>query len=196
MVTLSTVGYGDVVPVTPLGKVVASLTALFGIAMLALPVGILATSFAQVIQRRDFVVTWSMVARVPLFNELPAADIAEIIRYLNSLSAEAGEIIVRKGDDAHSMYFIASGEVTIEVPGEPVRLGEGHFFGEIALLKRSKRSATVRAVSKTKLLVLDATDLRSLMERKPHVGEVIERVARERMNPSASGGRATLLRSN
>ncbi len=182
MVTLSTVGYGDVVPITPFGKLVASLTAVFGIAMLALPVGILATSFAQVIQRRDFVVTWSMVARVPLFNELPAADIADIMRYLNSLSAEAGEVIVRKGDAAHSMYFIALGEVSVDVPGQPVRLGEGHFFGEIALLKRTKRSATIRAVSRTKLLVLDGSDLQSLMERKPHVGEVIERVARERMH--------------
>lgn len=181
MITLATVGYGDVVPITPLGKAIASLTALFGIAMLALPVGILATSFAQVIQRREFVVTWSMVARVPLFNELPAIDIVEIMRYLHSLSAEPGEIIARKGDIARSMYFIAIGQVEINLPGQDVRLGEGHFFGEIALLKHTARSATVRAVSKTKLLVLDAADLRSLMERKPHIGEVIERVACERM---------------
>ena len=187
MITLSTVGYGDVVPITTMGKMVASLTAVFGIAMLALPVGILATSFAQVIQRRDFVVTWSMVARVPLFNELPAADIADIMRYLNSLSAEAGEVIVRKGDAAHSMYFIATGEVAVEVPGQPVRLGEGHFFGEIALLKRSKRSATVRAVSKTKLLVLDAADMQGLIERKPHIGEVIERVALQRISSEGIG---------
>ena len=187
MITLSTVGYGDVVPITTMGKMVASLTAVFGIAMLALPVGILATSFAQVIQRRDFVVTWSMVARVPLFNELPAADIADIMRYLNSLSAEAGEVIVRKGDAAHSMYFIATGEVAVEVPGQPVRLGEGHFFGEIALLKRSKRSATVRAVSKTKLLVLDAADMQGLIERKRHIGEVIERVALQRISSERIG---------
>jgi voltage-gated potassium channel len=193
MITLATVGYGDVVPVTPLGKFIASLTAVFGIAMLALPVGILATAFAQVIQRRDFVVTWSMVARVPLFNELPAGDIAEIMRYLNSLSAEPGEIIVRKGDVAHSMYFIATGEVSVDVPGQAVRLGEGHFFGEIALLRQSKRSATVRAVSKTKLLLLDAADLRGLMERKPHVAEVIERVARERMEPERLGKTSDLV---
>jgi voltage-gated potassium channel len=187
MITLATVGYGDVVPITPLGKVIASMTALSGIAMLALPVGILATSFAQVIQRRDFVVTWSMVVRVPLFNELPASEIVEITRYLNSLSAEPGEIIARKGDVAHSMYFIAAGEVAIDLPDQEVRLGEGHFFGEIALLKQSRRSATVRALSRTKLLVLDAADLRSLMERKPHVGQVIERVARERVEPERFG---------
>jgi voltage-gated potassium channel len=44
IITLTTVGYGDVVPITPLGKVVAGVTAIMGIAMLALPVGIIATS--------------------------------------------------------------------------------------------------------------------------------------------------------
>jgi voltage-gated potassium channel len=186
MITLTTVGYGDAVPVTAAGKAVAVVTALLGIVMLALPIGILASSFAQVIQRRDFVVTWSMVARVPLFNTLPAAEIVEIMRYLNSMSVEPGEMIVHKGDVAHSMYFIASGEVTVEIPGQPVALGEGAFFGEIALLKQAKRSATVRAVTRTKLLVLDGADLRNLMERKPEIGEAIKRVAHDR----AEQGRA------
>ncbi len=180
MITLTTVGYGDVVPITPLGKLIAAITALLGLVMLALPVGILATSFAQVIQRRDFVVTWSMLARVPLFNQLSAVEIMEIMRYLDSLSAEAGEVIVRKGDDAHSMYIIATGRVAVDIPGQDVTLTEGEFFGEIALLRQSKRSATVRAVTRTKLLVLDGSDLRSLMERKPEIGAAIERIARQR----------------
>jgi voltage-gated potassium channel len=187
MITLATVGYGDVVPVTPIGKVVASLTAIFGIAVLALPVGILATAFANVIQRRDFVVTWSMVARVPIFDDLPASEIAEIMRFLSSLSADPGEVIVRKGDLAHSMYFVALGEVIVELPGRSVRLGEGDFFGEIALLRQSTRSATVRAATRAKLLVLDAADLRSLMDRRPKMAEAIERVARERMEPDRVG---------
>jgi voltage-gated potassium channel len=180
IITVATVGYGDVVPVTVAGKVIASITALLGLFTLALPIGILASSFAQMIQRRDFVVTWSMVARVPLFNTLSAAEILEIMRHLNSMSVEAGEVIVRKGDLAESMYFIASGAVIVEVPGQPVRLGEGHFFGEMALLKRTKRSATVRAATKTKLLVLDSADLRNLMEQKPEIGDAIEDIARQR----------------
>ena len=67
VVTLTTVGYGDVVPITALGKVIAGVIAIMGLGMLALPVGIIATSFAEVIHRRDFVVTWGMVSRVPLF---------------------------------------------------------------------------------------------------------------------------------
>jgi voltage-gated potassium channel len=180
VITLATVGYGDVVPVTVAGKVIASVTALLGLFMLALPIGILASSFAQVIQRRDFVVTWSMVARVPLFNALSAAEILEVMRHLNSMSVEAGEVIVRKDDLAESMYFIASGAVTVEIPNQPVRLGEGHFFGEMALLRRTKRSATVRAATKTKLLVLDSADLRNLMEQRPEIGDAIEDIVRQR----------------
>ena len=64
IVTLGTLGYGDVVPVTVLGRVVAGLTIFLGLIMIALPVGIVATAFAEQIHRRDFVVTLGMVARV------------------------------------------------------------------------------------------------------------------------------------
>ena len=69
IVTLGTIGYGDVVPVTPLGRIIAAATIFAGLIMVALPVGIVATAFANEIHRRDFVVTWGMVARVPLFSE-------------------------------------------------------------------------------------------------------------------------------
>lgn len=180
MITLTTVGYGDAVPVTPLGKLVATVSALAGIVMLALPIGILATSFAQVIQRREFVVTWGMVARVPLFDRLNASEILDIMQYLSSVSAEPGEMIVRKGDPATSMFFIASGRVAVELPGREVSLGERQFFGESAMLKDGARSATVRAIQHTKLLVLDASDLRGLMERRPDIADAIAAVARDR----------------
>ena len=59
--TLTTVGYGDVVPVTPAGKVLGGVMMFFGLGMFALPIGIIATAFAQEVHRRDFVVRWGMV---------------------------------------------------------------------------------------------------------------------------------------
>ncbi len=148
VITLATVGYGDVVPITPLGKILASATALLGLVMIALPVGIVATSFSEVIHRRQFVVTWGMIARVPLFADLTAEEVAAIMRLLRSQTVEGGMIVVRRGEVGHSMYFIASGQVEIELPGgERHVLGEGQFFGEIAVLKNAKRNATVRATS-------------------------------------------------
>jgi voltage-gated potassium channel len=181
IVTLGTIGYGDVVPVTALGRVVAAVTIFVGLIMVALPIGIVATAFADEIHRRDFVVTWGMVARVPLFAELQATDIADIIRLLHAQQVEAGDVIARRGEPAHSMYFIASGEVEIELKHERVRLGAGHFFGEVAALRRTHRSATVTAVTRTSLLVLDAHDLHVLMDREPRIAKHIREVVRTRL---------------
>ncbi len=193
IVTLTTTGYGDVVPITPLGRVVGGLTVLMGILMLALPVGIIATSFANVIHRRDFVVTWGMVARVPIFAGLTASEIADVAGLLSAQSVEPGGIIVRKGSTASAMYFIAAGEVEIDLPAEKVRLGVGHFFGEIAVLKRARRSATVTAVTRANLLVLDAGDLHALMERDSRFAERVREVARKRVGEDVVTPRGDII---
>jgi voltage-gated potassium channel len=181
IVTLSTIGYGDVVPVTGPGRAVAAVTIIAGLIMIALPVGIVATAFSEAIHRRDFIVTWSMVARVPLFSRLTAGDIAHIMQLLRAQQVEAGSIIARRGEPAHSMYFIAEGEVEIELgphrKNRNVRLGPGHFFGERAILKKTDRSSTVMAASRVKLLVLEASDFTSLIAREPAIAEHINQVA-------------------
>ena len=53
VVTLTTVGYGDVVPITPFGRLIAGFIAVIGIAIAALPAGILASGFASEIRRRE-----------------------------------------------------------------------------------------------------------------------------------------------
>lgn len=181
VVTLGTVGYGDVVPVTGMGKLIAAITTVMAIVMIALPVGIIATAFANEIHRRDFVITWGMVARVPLFAELDAAEIADIMRLLRAQTVEPGGVVVRRGEPAQSMYFVAAGEVEIDLAPERVRLGVGHFFGEIAVLRRARRSATVTAVSRANLLILDAHDLHLMMEQSPRFAERIKEVARTRV---------------
>jgi len=183
IVTIGTIGYGDVVPVTAVGKAIATVTIFAGLVLMALPVGIIATAFAEQIQRRDFIVTWGMISRVPLFAELDAAEISDVMELLRAQVAEPGEIIVREGDPAHSMYFIASGEVEIAFKGKktPLRIGIGQFFGEVAVLRRSRRSATVTAISRTNLLVLDGQDLRALMHRDPRVAERIHEVVEKRV---------------
>jgi voltage-gated potassium channel len=180
VVTLATVGYGDVVPITPTGKLIASVTGLMGLISFAIPVGIVATAFAEAIQRREFVVTWSMVARVPIFAEMAAAEIAEVMRFLRSQTVQKNELVVRQGEMAHSMYFIASGEVQIELPDGIVPLGEGDFFGELAILQGTHRSATVRALSTVRLLVLDAADFRSILLHYPALARRVEHARAKR----------------
>lgn len=187
-ITLTTVGYGDVVPTTPFGKLISSLTAVAGILMLALPVGILASAFAREIQKRDFVVTWSMLARVPLFARLDASELDEIMHRLEARYCDADDVIVRRGEDADGMFFIASGQVEIELPQGHVVLGPGDFFGEMAVLSRTDRTATAKALTRCKLLVLDAYDLHMLMDHSPAMAEHIHAVAEARAQPPAAGG--------
>ena len=181
IVTLGTVGYGDVVPVTALGKVISVFTIISGFAMIALPVAIISTAFAEEVKRRDFVVTWGMLARVPLFSHLAAAEIADIMRLLRARTLEQGEILVRRGDAASSMYFITAGEVEIALPSQHVRLADGTFFGEIALLHKTKRTGTVTATRKTRLLVLDAQDFHALIARMPTLAAHVHRTAKARL---------------
>jgi voltage-gated potassium channel len=181
IVTVGTIGYGDVVPITALGKLIATGTIFLGLIMMALPVGIIATAFADQIHRRDFIVTWGMIARVPLFAELDAAAISDIMEPLRAQMAEAGETIVRAGDPAHSMYFIAAGEVEVALKKERLRLGVGHFFGEVAVLRRARRSATATALTRTNLLVLSAQDLHALMQRDPRIAARIKDVVEKRV---------------
>ena len=188
IVTVGTIGYGDVVPVTTVGKLIATGTIFLGLIMMALPVGIIAKAFADQVHRRDFIVTWSMIARVPLFAELDAAEISDIMELLRAQAVEAGETIVRAGDAAHSMYFIASGEVEVALKNERLRLGVGQFFGEVAVLRRARRSATATALTRTNLLVLSAQDLHALMQRDPRIAArikdvVAKRVGRELVSP-------------
>jgi voltage-gated potassium channel len=193
VVTLGTVGYGDVVPVTQWGRIIAAVTIFASFIMVALPVGIVATAFASEIHRRDFVVTWGMVARVPLFSELNAAEIADIMRLLRAQQMEAGDVLARRGEPAHSMYFIAAGEVEIDLKHKRVRLDAGHFFGEIAVLRRTRRSATITAVTRTSLLVLDAHDLHALMDREPLIADHIRDVARSRLGSEVLASKGDLI---
>ena len=192
IVTLGTVGYGDVVPATALGKLVSVFAIIGGLTMIALPVAIISTAFADEVRRRDFVVTWGMLARVPLFSHLGASEIADIMRLLRAQTIESGEILVRRGDAASSMYFITAGEVEIELPNQRVRLSDGTFFGEIALLRRTKRSGTVTATRKTKLLALDAQDFHALIERMPDLAAHVHKTAKERLADTAQAQKGDL----
>jgi len=86
------------------------------------------------------------------------------------------------------MYFVADGEVEIDLRHKAVRLGGGSFFGEAAVLKKTRRSATATAVSRTNLLILDSDDLHALMEREPRIAEHVHEVARSRQTGSLKIG--------
>lgn len=177
---LAKIGGGETEPVTTLGRLVAAITVMMGIFCFALPVAIIGRGFYEEIRRRDFVVTFAMVARVPLFTRLDAPAIADLVSILRARTVSTGTVIIRKGDPGDAMFFVASGKVEVATGSEVVRLAEGSFFGEMALLTREPRSATVTALASTDLLVLDVDDFLKLLDRLPTFKEQVEEIARER----------------
>jgi voltage-gated potassium channel len=181
MATLTTVGYGDVVPITPFGKLLGGVVMLLGVGMIALPVAIIATGFSQESSRHQFVVTWSMVARVPLFEPMDESEIAEITKLLYTRTYLPGVPIVRTGDAGDAMFLIASGEAAVEISrGREVVLKEGDFFGEMALLERRRHKHDVVAKTRCRVYVLDSQSLSRLARSHPEIVRRIRDVAATR----------------
>ena len=122
-----------------------------------------------------------MVAGVPLFAHLTAVQIAAIAALLRPRMAIPGEVVVRKGELGDAMYFISTGRVQVQLGPESVQLKSGDFFGEIALIQASKRTADVTATSSCQLLVLDSADFYDLLDENPEISEVIHRAAEQRL---------------
>jgi voltage-gated potassium channel len=178
--TLTTTGYGDVVPITPLGRLVAAVVMICGLGVFGLWTGILATGFAAETRRDNFLKTWESVTKVPFFAALGPAAIADVTHMLRTMDLPARTMIIRKGQSGDCMYFIATGEVEVDLPGKKIRLGEGAFFGEMALLGNNLRSADITTTTLSKLLVLDLVDFRMLMARHPDLAETIDAEAKRR----------------
>jgi voltage-gated potassium channel len=179
--TLTTTGYGDVVPITPLGRLVAAVVMICGLGVFGLWTGILATGFAAETRRDNFLKTWESVSKVPFFAALGPAAIADVTGMLRTIDLPARTMIIRKGHAGDCMYFIAAGEVEVDLPGKKVMLGDGAFFGEMALLGNNLRSANITTTQVSKLLVLDLVDFRLLMARHPDLAETIDAEARRRV---------------
>jgi voltage-gated potassium channel len=180
VVTLTTVGYGDVVPVTALGRIVAAMVMICGLGVFGLWTGILATGFAAETRRDNFLKTWDSVSKVPFFAALGPSAIADVTHMLRTMDLPPRTMIIRKGQTGDCMYFIAAGEVEVDLPGKKVQLSEGAFFGEMALLGNNLRSANITTTRLSKLLVLDLVDFRLLMARHPDLAETIDAEAKRR----------------
>jgi voltage-gated potassium channel len=179
VVTLSTTGYGDEIPQTLAGRILAGLVMMSGIGIFALWAGILATGFYEEVRRQDFVRNWQLVAAVPLFQKLGSTALIEIVRALRPRTVPAGGVICRKGESGDQMFFIVEGRVSVAT-SRPVELGTGSFFGEMALISGEPRSATVSAVTEVSLLSLSSVDFQVLSTSSPDIADVIRKTARER----------------
>ena len=114
-----------------------------------------------------------LLGRIPLFERLNRRELQAVARILYRRRYEAGETIFRQGDTGIGMYIIEGGSVAIinEPAGQVLtELREGDFFGEVALLNETRRSASARARTQTTVLCMLEPDLEDLGKRSPRLG--------------------------
>ncbi len=190
IVTMTTTGYGDVVPYTIAGRALSGVVMVGGILIFALWTGIIVNGYAEELRRREFLRTWELVAKVPFFHNIGASLIAEVARLLRPRDYPAGAVVMRRGEPGDCMYFVVEGEYEVQLQTDSLRLGAGHFFGELALLTGDPRNATVVATRDCTLLVLDIVDFHELLARQPELARVIREEARKRLGADLPRHRA------
>ncbi|MEP0323067.1 cyclic nucleotide-gated ion channel [Bauldia litoralis] len=165
--TVTTVGYGDVIPKTLAGHIIGGITMITGILMIALPIAIIGSSFAEVIRQRSFVVTFGLVVRMPMFASLSSDVLHDLLPMLRAMTVEAGTAIVEPGEGDDALYGIAEGVVELDSDGGRRRLSVGDSFGASPDITDKTRADPALALTRVKLLAIDRIDLIHLVARYP-----------------------------
>jgi CRP/FNR family transcriptional regulator, cyclic AMP receptor protein len=123
----------------------------------------------------------SRLKSIPLFEEVGDEELAQISPFATEVSVEEGRELVREGDFSYEFMAIEEGEAEVTRAGQHVAdLGPGDFFGEMGLLERTLRNATVTAKTPVRLVTLTGWDLKRVERAAPEAMERIRSVLEER----------------
>jgi CRP-like cAMP-binding protein len=120
--------------------------------------------------------------RAPLFAGLSRKELVQLARVSEDLEVPPGKVLCKEGQTGREFFVIVDGEVEVTRSGKPVatRAG-GEFFGEIALLEETPRTATVTAKTPLRLFVLTRKDFRHLVNENPNVERKVLRALARRV---------------
>src|SRR6188472_4054875 len=119
---------------------------------------------------------------VPLFEGLSRKDREELARWADVVDLPAGYHLADQGAFAHEFFALLDGTVEVTRNGEHlVDLGPGDFFGEIALVEHERRTATVRATTPVRAVVMHSREFGAMRSDMPAVCDRIEAAIRERL---------------
>jgi CRP/FNR family transcriptional regulator, cyclic AMP receptor protein len=118
---------------------------------------------------------------IPLFEEMGDDELAQIAPFAQEVTVDEGKVLVREGDYSYEFMALQEGGVEVTRGGEHVAdLGPGDFFGEMGLLEKTLRNATVTAKTPVKLITLTGWDLRRVERTAPEAIERVRDVLEER----------------
>ena len=118
---------------------------------------------------------------IPIFADIPDEELSQIATFAQEISVEPGRALVREGDFSYEFMAIEEGEAEVTRGGEHVaNLGPGDFFGEMGLLEKTLRNATVTSTTAMQLMTLTGWDLRRIERTTPEAVERVRRVLESR----------------
>ncbi len=118
--------------------------------------------------------TLAELRRIPLFDECDEGQLARIAKLCEQQNAPPGQVLVREGAVAGAFFLVVDGQAEAVGGGERrAEFGPGDFFGEMGLLDREPRSATVTSCTRMELLVIDASRFRGMLAEVPAVARGI-----------------------
>ena len=123
-----------------------------------------------------------LIKGVPLFEQCSRKDLQRIAQIADELDLRAGKVLIREGERGREFFVIVSGEVEVRRKGRKLAtLGPGSFVGEMALLSKIPRTATVTAVTPLDVLVITDRAFLDLLDKVPELWPKVAQALAERV---------------
>ena len=125
-----------------------------------------------------------LLKRVPLFSRLDKKALQAVAQIADEIDLPAGKEMATQGDRGREFFVLLEGEADVTKDGQRINtMQKGDFFGEIALVTKMPRTATVTATSNVDVLVITEHDFDALLKRSPEIGRAVAEALAERVAP-------------
>jgi CRP/FNR family transcriptional regulator, cyclic AMP receptor protein len=120
--------------------------------------------------------------RAPLFADLSRKELAQLARLTDDAEVPVGRVLCKEGELGREFFVLVEGQVDVTRDGKRVATaGAGDFVGEISLLERTSRTATVTAKTPVRMFVLTPKDFRRVLDANPSVERKVLRALARRV---------------
>ena len=127
------------------------------------------------------------LGQCPFFAELSRNELIDLAKATEDMEVDEGKALTREGESGREFFVIIDGEVSVTKDGSEIRrMGPGDFFGEIALIEDTPRTATVTAVTPLRFFVLTRQSFRSLLAQQPELEQKVNAALEERLRATES----------
>ena len=126
-----------------------------------------------------------LIKRVPLFANCSKHELEEIAHIADEIDLNEGKEMTREGSRGREFFVLLEGDADVTKDGQSInKLGAGGFFGEIALVSDTPRTATVTATSPVRALVITDRSFRRLLDESPEIQRKVLVELAERLAPA------------